>query len=107
VGCHRGVAMNSVEITIKVPEELIARAQAAGVEIESQTQEFIMVLENEIRRREAGQQLPDEAILTTRPEPVDANGWPIGYFDETYGSLADIPIERPDQPPLETRDPIS
>lgn len=27
-------------------------------------------------------------------EPVDAMGYPIGYFDETYGSMADDPIER-------------
>lgn len=37
---------------------------------------------------------------------VDANGWPIGFFDRTYGALADDPIERPPQLPLEERDPI-
>lgn len=26
---------------------------------------------------------------------VDANGWPIGFFERTYGALADDPIERP------------
>lgn len=25
---------------------------------------------------------------------VDDMGYPVGYFDETYGSLADDPIER-------------
>ena len=37
---------------------------------------------------------------------VDDNGWPIGFFDRTYGALADDPIERPLQLPLEERDPI-
>jgi hypothetical protein len=32
-------------------------------------------------------------------EPVDAMGYPIGYFEETYGSLADNPLQR-NQPPL-------
>jgi hypothetical protein len=41
-----------------------------------------------------------EIVLVLQPitdEPLDAMGYPIGYFDETYGSLADDPIER-DQP---------
>lgn len=37
---------------------------------------------------------------------VDELGWPIGYFEETYGSLADDPIERGDQGILEIRDAI-
>ena len=33
-------------------------------------------------------------------EPLDSMGYPIGYFDETYGSMADDPLERnqPSQP---------
>lgn len=27
-------------------------------------------------------------------EPVDAMGYPIGYFEETYGMFADDPVER-------------
>lgn len=35
-------------------------------------------------------------------EPLDEFGWPIGFFEETYGSLADDPIERgPDLPSIE------
>lgn len=30
-------------------------------------------------------------------EAVDANGWHIGFFDRTAGSMADDPIERPPQ----------
>lgn len=25
---------------------------------------------------------------------VDGNGWPLGFFDRTYGSMADDPIVR-------------
>jgi hypothetical protein len=31
----------------------------------------------------------DEAEI----EKLDENGWPLGFFEETYGSLADDPIE--------------
>jgi hypothetical protein len=27
---------------------------------------------------------------------TDANGWPIGFFERTYGALADDPIDRGD-----------
>ncbi len=37
---------------------------------------------------------------------VDDNGWPLGFFDRTYGALADDPIERPEQLPLEEREEI-
>ena len=30
-------------------------------------------------------------------ETLDENGWPVGFFDETYGSFAEDPIERPPQ----------
>ncbi len=39
-------------------------------------------------------------------EPRDALGWPIGYFEETYGICADDPIERGDQGEFEIREPI-
>ncbi len=37
-------------------------------------------------------------------EEVDEMGWPIGFFEETYGSLADDPIERPAPLPLDVRE---
>ena len=45
-------------------------------------------------------------MQAAEPPAVDENGWPIGFFDRTYGALADDPIERPPQLPLEERDPI-
>ena len=37
---------------------------------------------------------------------TDANGWPVGFFERTYGALADDPIERGDQGTFEIREPI-
>jgi hypothetical protein len=36
----------------------------------------------------------------------EAPGWPPGFIERTYGSLADDPLERPEQGTLEDRDPI-
>ena len=34
------------------------------------------------------------------PTAVDANGWPVGYFEATAGSFANEPFdESPDSPP--------
>lgn len=45
-------------------------------------------------------------VQALEENPVDAMGWPVGFFDRTYGALADDPLERPPQLPLETRDEI-
>jgi hypothetical protein len=50
-----------------------------------------------------------EVLIVMQPveEPeVDELGWPIGFFDRTYGALADDPIERPGDFPLDVRDDI-
>jgi len=41
-------------------------------------------------------------------EAVDALGWPIGFFEETYGSMADDPMDEIDNAhfPLPVRDKI-
>lgn len=38
----------------------------------------------------------------TQQEALDANGWPIGFFEETAGSIPDLP-EREDQGEFEQR----
>jgi len=38
--------------------------------------------------------------------PVDALGWPVGFFDRTYGALADDPLERPAELPWDKRDEV-
>lgn len=45
-------------------------------------------------------------LETIEMQATDENGWPIGFFERTYGILADDPIERPAQFPLEERDEI-
>jgi hypothetical protein len=45
-------------------------------------------------------------LQTVNDTARDANGWPIGFFERTYGALADDPLERPEQLPLEVRDEI-
>lgn len=45
-------------------------------------------------------------LQTIDDEPVDDMGYPVGYFDETYGSLADDPIERNQPLYPDERDPI-
>jgi hypothetical protein len=42
--------------------------------------------------------------LTT--EPLDDMGYPIGYFEETYGSIADELLERNQPIQHDTRDEI-
>jgi hypothetical protein len=49
--------------------------------------------------------VPNEAI-SSEPMERDANGWPVGFFERTFGALADDPLEIPAQLPLEIRDDI-
>lgn len=45
------------------------------------------------------------ALVRTAKQPdgrgVDANGWPVGYFERTFGCLADQEFEAPADPPPE------
>jgi hypothetical protein len=49
-----------------------------------------------------------EIVVVMQPSetPVNELGWPVGFFEETYGSLADDPIERPSQGEYEVRDEV-
>lgn len=72
--------MSDVEITIKLPEKLVERAKAVGIEIEGQREQIAAILETLIRKLEAGQRLretmatidslPDNIKPT--PEEIDA-----------------------------------
>lgn len=33
--------------------------------------------------------------LTPSQEETDANGWPIGFFEQTFGSIPDFPDREP------------
>ena len=37
----------------------------------------------------------DEVVPNGKPTAVDANGWPLGFFDETFGSMPDFPEREP------------
>jgi hypothetical protein len=37
---------------------------------------------------------------------VTNSKWPAGYFEETYGSFADEPLERPEQGSFEEREEL-
>jgi hypothetical protein len=50
--------------------------------------------------------LPLEEEKTNGEIEVDKNGYPIGFFEETAGSLADDPIERAPQGKYEIREEI-
>lgn len=51
-----------------------------------------------------------EVLLVMQPvkesEAVDELGWPIGFFERTYGALAHDPIERDPQGEYEVRDAL-
>lgn len=50
-----------------------------------------------------------EIVLVMQPldaEPVDEMGYPIGYFEETYGMFADEPLERNQPLDFDVRDEI-
>lgn len=44
-----------------------------------------------------------QPLQKTESTEVDKMGYPLGYFEETYGSLADAPIEHGEQPSIETK----
>ena len=76
---------------------LKARADSAGV------------LKLEIPTNLAGQEI--EVVLVLQPViakavDVDANGYPIGYFESTFGSLADEFLERQQPPYPDERDSL-
>lgn len=53
--------MSDVQIAIQLPEELVERAKAAGLEIESITPDVIALLEDRLKRREGWQNLVNTA----------------------------------------------
>ena len=56
--------------------------------------------------------IPDgahEIVLTIAEPTVPAllATWPEGFFEQTYGALADDPLQRPAQAVLEEREPLA
>lgn len=63
-------------------------------------------LETEAYKHMPWQDFIDATYGSMADEPVDAMGYPLGYFEETYGSMADDPIERNQPPSPDVRDEI-
>lgn len=80
---------------------------------------------NELKRRPPSEQLTlleelvrflrEELTATSKPSKVSsdseapdlqAKGWPVGYFEETFGSLRDVNLERQPQGEYEVRESL-
>jgi hypothetical protein len=46
--------------------------------------------------------LVDEPAAAER----DERGWPVGFFEDTYGSFADDPLRRPEQGDAQEREAL-
>jgi len=72
--------MSDMSITITVPEDLVNRAKAVGVPLDTQSDQIIALLEAQIRKREAAQRLNEIAEqlqalppdLKPTPEEIEA-----------------------------------
>lgn len=72
--------MNTTKITIELPDELVRRAKAVGVEFEDRTDQIIALLEAQIEKWEAAKRLDEigsqlQALspeLKPSPEEIEA-----------------------------------
>ena len=80
--------MSNVEITIQLPEELLQRAKNVGVELESQTDQIVELLEAQIWKREAAQSLRqiarqiDALPAESKPTPEEIQAEIQAYWAE-------------------------
>ena len=65
-------------------------------------------LASEIRQETASETLNSKQLESSSKTSKTAEelGWPPGYFEQTYGSLRDVPLERPTQDEYETREEL-
>lgn len=47
-------------------------------------------------------------VLVEEPTAVahDERGWPLGFFEDTYGAFADDPLRRPEQGQAQEREAL-
>jgi hypothetical protein len=67
--------MSDVEVTIRLPGELVERARASGVEIEQVTPDIVALIQKRIERKEAWQRLENAAKLlegSSTPDEIEA-----------------------------------
>lgn len=61
----------------------------------------------EIPTNNANQEIEIVLVMQSlNHQPVDEMGYPVGYFDEVYGSMADDPLERHQPPSPDVRDEL-
>jgi hypothetical protein len=53
----------------------------------------------------ANQDVELVVIIQPRKETLERQNW-LAFIDQTYGCLADDPLERPEQPALKEIDPL-
>jgi hypothetical protein len=53
--------MSDIEVTLRLPEELVDRARTAGIAVETITPDLIDLLEQKIKRKRAWQRLSEMA----------------------------------------------
>lgn len=65
---------------------------------------LLIELPSQFKNKQAEILVVINEIPSSVSEPVDAMGYPIGYFEATFGILADDPIERGEQGEYEVRE---
>lgn len=86
------------EVNVLTLEELLTEIKRRP------TRERLTLLEELVHslREDLGDQ-PTISPIQSTPEDL---GWPPGYFEQTYGSLRDEPLERGPQGVFETREEL-
>lgn len=78
--------MQNFTLTVEIPDELAARAQAVGIDLNSQTEQIINTLIRQIERREAAERLIELAeqlhTLPDKPTPEEIAEEIRAYWEE-------------------------
>jgi len=77
----------------------------ADVEVEGRFEHGQVVLDKQPALPEGTRLHVRIKVKPVEDEPVDANGWPIGFFERTAGQ-ADPSLERPPQGEYEVRESL-
>jgi post-segregation antitoxin (ccd killing protein) len=82
--------MASLRMMIDIPDALIQRARAVGIDIDAQNERILEMLEREIERREAGQRLrsmmSDFWAMENKPTPEEIAAEISDYYAEKQSS---------------------
>jgi hypothetical protein len=87
------LAMADIQLTIAMPESLVERAEAVGMDIHAQSEEIVAIFEREITRKEAAQRL---AVIAEQMRGLNDNPTP----DEIEAEIRDVRAERATKRPI-------